>query len=894
MPDVPELLAAALLPAYRVERELGAGGMATVYLARDVRHDRDVAIKVLKRELAEVIGADRFITEIRTTAHLRHPNILPLFDSGTASGLPFYVMPFIDGETLRARLRRQGPLLIAESAAILREVADALAHAHAAGVVHRDVKPDNVLLSGRHAFLADFGVARAFAAHLPHDQTVTGTSLMVGTPAYMAPEQVTGGVVDRRSDVYAFGVLAYELLAGAPPFDGTRQEIVTAQLTATPAPLASRRPDVPAALATAVMKCLEKRPDQRWQHIDEIVPALDESARMGGSGTSSGVRVPATRRRLVVLAALFLVAAALTAGYLGLVGNRIGNLPGVGRIVRVTTEPGLELDPAISPDGRTIAYAAGTPGRMRIYVRQIDGGRMTALTDEDAGEEQRWPQWSADGSRILFQTGRVGLTTRSRDGSGALFVVAVPGGVPRRITGAVSHGVAVSPAWSPDERQIAYGGADGLYVVRADDPESAVLVATAQEVHSPAWSPDGGRIAFASRAIGFTFGEESLGNVSTSTLSVLDVASRRVTPVTNGEWLDINPVWMPDGRSLLFISSRGGGRDVFRQRFAGDGRPDGEPERLSSGLNAHGMSLARDGRLLAYSSYTQRANIWSVPISEGPVVSVREAQQVTFGSEKIEKLAVSADGAWLAYDSDRTGHTDVWKLPLAGGTPQQITRGPNNKFVNEWSPDGQEILYHTMREGGQRDIFIVSADGLRTEPVVVSPAEEQHAAWGPDGNSVLYDRFGAGDSMNQLYVVRRARRGAPWGSPRRLADGSSDPKWSPDGRLIAYCVRGELRVIAPDGSGQRVIVPASSSRPNAAYPIWSRDSQTIYYNAYDAQLASSIWAVPSGGGAPRLLITFDDPNRRSLRREFATDGRRFYFTIASDDSDLWTMQLIEK
>jgi serine/threonine protein kinase len=353
---------------YRIQRELGAGGMATVYLAHDIRHERDVAIKVLTRDLAAVIGADRFIAEIRTTAHLRHPHILPLFDSGAADGLPFYVMPLVDGESLLSRLR-QGPLPIAEAVGILREVADALAHAHASGIIHRDVKPDNVLLSGRHVFLADFSVARAVEAHLTDDQTVTGTSVMVGTPAYMAPEQVTTASVDHRSDIYAFGVMAYELLTGAPPFQGTHQEIVTAHLTASPVPLTTLRPETPAPLASAVMQCLHKRPDQRWQRIDDMVPVLEG----------------------------------------------------------------------------------------------------------------------------------------------------------------------------------------------------------------------------------------------------------------------------------------------------------------------------------------KRANIWSVPLPKGRIASVREAQQVTFGTEKIEKIAISWDGSWLAYDSDRDGQANVWKMPLAGGTPEQVTHGPNNKFVNDWSPDGQEIVYHSWR-----------------------------------------------------------------------------------------------------------------------------------------------------------------------------------------------------
>jgi serine/threonine-protein kinase len=868
--------------------------MATVYLARDVRHERDVAIKVLNRDLADVIGADRFIAEIRTTAHLRHPHILPLFDSGAADGLPFYVMPFVDGESLRGRLRAQGRLPIPDALRTLREVADALAHAHALGIVHRDVKPDNVLMSGRHAFLADFGVSRAVAAHVGQDQTVTGTGVMVGTPAYMAPEQVTGGAIDHRSDVYAFGAMAYELLTGVTPFHGTRQDIVTALLTETPAPVVALRPETPAPLATAIMRCLQKKPDNRWQRIEDLLPVLDSTTTDGVGATLQGRARGPRIHRLVAFG--MMMAAGFAAGYYAL--HRAREVPAtlmVGKMIRVTSDAGLELDPAISPDGRAIAYAAGVPGHTRVYVRQISGGRMVPLTEDDSGGSQRWPQWSPDGTRIVFQAGRPHLSTRSLEGSSVLFEVPALGGVASRVPGEFPGGVAISPSWSRDGRRIAFAGVDGVYAIDLGSGKPPTLLAGGQEVTAPAWSPDGRRIAFVSRGIFFTFGEETFGNVSTSTIHVVDVESRKATQVTTGDWLDINPVWMPDSRTLLFISSRGGGRDVFRQRFDGTGDPLGEPERVTTGLNAHGISVSADGRLLAYSSYVQRASIWSIPIPTDRVASVREAEQVTFGTDKIEKLAISRDGRWMAYDSDRNGQPDIWKVPLAGGTPEQVTRGPNNKFVNDWSPDGQEIVYHSMREGGQRDVMIVSADGTKTEAVADSPAEEQHSGWGPDGNSIIYDLAASTDLQNQLYLVRRARRGAPWGTPKRLtSDGSSDPKWSPDGRLIAYCVRGELRVITPDGTRKRIVVPDVAGQPRPSYPIWSEDSRTIYYKAYDAQLQTSIWSVSADGGQPKLLVSFDDPTRRSLRREFATDGRRFYFTIANDESDLSAVELISK
>ena len=888
----PDVLSAALAPRYRLEREIGAGGMATVYLARDLKHDREVAIKVLKPDVAVIVGADRFLTEIKTTAQLKHPHILPLFDSGSDASVLYFVMPFIDGESLRQRLRRVGPLPINEAVRILRQLADALAHAHARGVIHRDVKSDNVLLADRDVFLADFGIARALGPQAT-GATMTGTGMMVGTPGYMSPEQIVGGAVDHRTDIYAFGALAYEVLTGRPPFEGSAQDVVGAQLTASPDLVVRRRPEVPPALASLVMRCLQRDADARWQRMDDVLAALDT---VGTTRDDTGLpRAVAPRTWLIAGAALVGVVSIAAAWFAS--RSSTGALPSlaIGRITRVTTDPGLELDPAVSPDARSIAYTSGPPGRMRIYVRQIASGRSVPVTGEGFADDEslRWPQWSPDGLQIVFQGGRQRHTPRSMVPAPMIYAMAL-GGAPRRLLGSVPGGIAIGPSWSRDGSQIVYGGDGGLFVVPADGPAAPMRLVEGTELHSPQWSPDGTRLAYVRLGFMFTFGEELLGNVSTSALMIGVPSTGRITQITTGEWLETNPVWLPDGRSLLFISSRGGGRDVYRQRLSAAGDPEGEAQRLTSGLNAHTISLSRDGTVLAYASYTPSANIWSIDIPADGVASVADATQVTFGAEKIEKLAVSPDGQWLAYDSDRDGNADIWKMRLPAGTPEQVTRGPNHEFVNGWSPDGQEILFHAIRDG-QRDVFVVATDGTRMEAVTNTPAEEQHAAWGPDGNTVIYDSSAETTAANQwqAYIVTRLRRGAPWDTPRQLTkDGSSDPKWSPDGRLIAYCVNGQLRVVSPDGSGQRVLVDARGGTGlEPQYPVWSLDSQTVYYKAYDSDRHSTIWSVPAAGGTPRLLVRFDDPSRRSLRREFATDGRRFYFTIARDESDLWAMEL---
>ncbi|MGH7536394.1 MAG: bifunctional serine/threonine-protein kinase/formylglycine-generating enzyme family protein, partial [Gemmatimonadales bacterium] len=322
MTDLVDQLSTALGDRYQLEpgpdgrpRVLGSGGMAIVYLARDLKHDRPVAVKVLRAELAAALGAERFLREVRIAAHLQHPHILSVLDSGefsTAAGPPglFYVMPFVDGESLRDRLARESELPIGEAVRILAEVVDALAFAHAHGIVHRDIKPENVLLSGRHALVADFGVAKAVtAASGASGPTLTTAGIALGTPAYMAPEQATADPhADHRVDLYAVGLLGYEMLTGQLPFRAhTPQALLAAQITATPQPLTELRPATPAGLAAAIMRCLEKHPADRWQTAGELLAALESQITPTGGSPAGGARAiagaagtPGRRRRVLI------------------------------------------------------------------------------------------------------------------------------------------------------------------------------------------------------------------------------------------------------------------------------------------------------------------------------------------------------------------------------------------------------------------------------------------------------------------------------------------------------------------------------------------------------------------------------------------------------------------
>jgi TolB-like protein/tRNA A-37 threonylcarbamoyl transferase component Bud32 len=370
-----ERLKAALSGRYTVDREVGAGGMATVYLATDDKHDRKVALKVLRPELAAVLGPDRFPREIRIVAQFHHPHILSLYDSGESAGFLYYVMPFVEGESLRERMRREGELPIAEAVRILREVVDALAYAHERGIVHRDIKPDNVMITGRHAVVTDFGVAKAVSA--AGGEKLTTVGMAVGTPTYMAPEQAMGEVnVDHRADLYAVGVLGYEMLSGKPPFDGpTAQAILSAHVLEAPPNLRELRPTVPPVLAEALVRCLAKNPADRWQSAEELLTQLE----MVGATPSGGVtptdtrpisatatRRPVSRRSWIagVMAAVVVVGG-LGVGWIAGVGRGGGG--GIERIAVLPIED-ISGEDEVFVDGMHAALTSALSGISTVGV----------------------------------------------------------------------------------------------------------------------------------------------------------------------------------------------------------------------------------------------------------------------------------------------------------------------------------------------------------------------------------------------------------------------------------------------------------------------------------------------------------------------------------------------
>jgi len=875
MSDPFDRLKAALASLYRVERELGSGGMATVYLAHDLKHDREVAVKVLRQDIAETLGADRFLREVRIAAQLTHPHILGLHDSGEADGFLYYVMPYIAGESLRARIAREGDLPVPEVVRIVREVVDALSYAHAHHVVHRDIKPDNVMLAGRHAMVTDFGVAKAVSEATGRN-TLTTAGVALGTPSYMAPEQATADpLVDHRADFYAVGVMAYELLCGEPPFTGTTpQQVLAAHISQAPVPPSERRRSIPPALEQFVMKCLEKRASDRWQRADEMLAALEALATPSGGITPTGMTPMALAPRKItstkLAVATGVVVAIAVLGFLGWTSlHRSGPTLTVADIRQVTRGDEIELDPHISPDGTQVAYTVWDGIETHVLVRDIEGGRPIVLAGGAGDAQTRQPVWTSDGRSVVFSTVR-GPTDRRAS------LVPRFGGTPRSIANGIVDDV------SGDVMAVVRG--DSIFVAPVGSGNER-LALTASEPYLAELSPDGSRLAFVT-GNRWSVSLANIGSLAPSTIWVAAVEGGEPVAVTDSASTNTSPVWMPDGRRLLFISNRDGARDVYALRIDESGHASGPPVRLTTGLEPYSISLSADGTKAVYSRFLLRRNVYAIPIPTTGSVSIRQARPLTSGNQVVEALGVSPDGTTLAFDANREGSQDIFVVPTDGGEPRQLTTDSAGEYNPDFSPDGREIVYYGTRYGS-RDVFVLDVAGGTPVRLTDQPGQEYHPQFSPDGRSIAYVYQSEGQSW--LYVMTRDSPTGTWGSPRRLTPaGVNAVAWSPDGQSLFYTTVAGIMTVTLDGDSQ-TILPNHSADERWADVV--RDGGSLYIMARNAaQQAAGLYVASLSGGQLRIAVRFDDPTRPiwsqwDVRRGVA------YFAIGEYESDLFAMDL---
>ncbi len=822
--------------------------MATVYLAEDVKHKRQVAIKVLKPELAAVLGAERFVQEITTTAALQHPHILPLFDSGEADGFLYYVMPFIDGETLRAKLDRETQLGVDEAVKIASDVAEALHYAHEHGVVHRDIKPENILLANGRPMVADFGIALAVSAAAGGRMTETGLSL--GTPHYMSPEQATAEKeITRRSDVYSLASVLYEMLAGVPPhLGGSAQQIIMRIIADAPRPVTELRKSVPPNVAAAVSRALEKLPADRFESAKAFADALADrhftTASESIAGSVSGGSLGRWLRSPFSVAAVALLV--VSAGALLVFSTRDAAEPMPVPVVAF---------PLIDSLTAALSFALADDGTM-IFVRdqQIFVRRAGELTESPLGG--------------VFDTVASFRPILSPDGAEIAFVATSGSGRTRRdvLRRASLRGGRVSTLWT------------------AEDEVAWVIPL--------AWSEDGS--VFVTLAQGSTFAsariarlKESGGEIDTITAALaleaellpggkavvacvisgnstrvqsIDLATRERVTLANDS---CNPRWSPTGH-VLFSEFDGTLRAL-----------PFDPHQLV----ATGAAMAvLDG--LASDRSTGQFELGAT----GTLVYVAGPASRTF--EGLEPTLVSLDGSASPLPLRRTDHGDadfspdgrlmaytrdgqIWLYDLDLGTHRQFTTVGGFHHDPVWSPDGTRLAYRARRSEGQGgNIYVQSLVGDSVGMHIGGTDDgDNPSQWLPDGTILAYQ-----DGPSDIIALSADRPGAP--VPILNADWyEMRARVSPDGKWLAYqsneSGRLQLVVRAWPRLDRKAVIADSIA---AAFHFWSPDSRTLYYAWRGNLIAVTL------GGTDSLLAASSRVAFEQLGGTPAAmhpDGRRF-------------------
>jgi serine/threonine-protein kinase len=850
-------LTAALADRYRVERKLGEGGMATVYLAQDLKHERQVALKVLKPEISVVLGAERFLSEIRTTANLQHPNILPLFDSGEADGQLFYVMPYIEGESLRELLDRERQLPIEEAVALLSDVAEALQVAHEAGVIHRDIKPANIMLRAGKPVVADFGIALAVSAAGEGRMTETGLSL--GTPYYMSPEQASA---DRdptpASDVYSLGCVAYEILTGEPPFPGGSAQAVLAKiLTGDAARPTELRKSIPPHVEAAVMKAIERLPADRFTSPREFERALRDPSFRWGRAAEAVAPAAAGRWR----AAALVLAVASVAFLTGLFAGGRDSSSGTVFKQRISLSKDLEAGfvrygLAISPDGSTLVFADSAAGNLMVKHRD----RLDPISLAGAELDSHWigsaPVFSPDGEWIAYF------------GASTLNKIPVGGGTPIELTDSVSN-TNREVAWLDDGSLVYNGPGWTLKRVSAEGgPSETLYESSSNYVVGLTGLPNG-------RGVLFNSCDNGCPNPA---LWVFDSEKREakelIPEAVRGYYA---------AGSLLYVSGAGA---LFATPFdLGDLDIQGSSVSLMSGIRVRAqhadLKLGASGSLL-YATGDAIAVEGGYHLVWADRSGSVEVIDGSWGGE-MTVVALSPDDRHVVVDLDQ----ELWVRDLRDRTVTRLATSPVLDQRPQWSADGREVYYFdtTGVEDGRRALHRRRADGSDESQIYLQlgPTAFEELAWSKNGEVAiarLGDRLAA-TPENSFRLIRHPSDSVP----KQLFEADYRfwaPTLSPDGRWVAYVSveSGEPEVYVrpvPDVTSARYTI----SIGGGLEPLWSPTGDEIFFRSGPS---SSVFRAARVRTSPTFEVVSRDSlfALRSLRTSVAhraydvtQDGQRF-------------------
>jgi eukaryotic-like serine/threonine-protein kinase len=830
--------------AYEIIGALGAGGMGVVYRARDLRLNRDVALKLLPEKSAgnpEAIARFRF--EAEAASALNHPHILTIYDIGeTDEETPrrYIAMEYISGETLRARIARRND--IGETLELLVQIGEGLAKAHEADIVHRDLKPDNIMVTADgYAKILDFGLAKlTHAARVDSNATTraaasTEPGVLVGTPSYMSPEQLSGREVDRRSDIFAFGAVAYEALSGRRAFGGAILAETVHQITAVdPAPLRTIDERVTPELQRVVSRCLAKQPSARYPSMREVLADLKRARER--------MRSPVRR------------------------------FP---RLSQLTFARAIEHFPALSPDGRQLVFAREVGRVRKLILAEAAESSERQLTRGDVDDIQ--PAWAPDGRSLLF--------VRAKE-AGARFEPADVFG--RYIGGDIWHfdldtgretrlvANGANPSWSPDGARFAFDAAWSgpwrIWIADARGRNAQQLSTDESEATAhvrPRWSPDGKKIVF--QNIEWT----------KSDVRLIDVETRAMKWITNDFVMDVHPVWSFDGASIFFSSYRTGGINVWTIPVDIDGTPAGAMQQITAGAG-HDVDLdvPRSEERLVFATLKQNAELWRLPVDPSTGAATGVPEQVVAASRESTRGAWSPDGEQIAFGSDRGGEMNLWLLSTRDGRTRRLTSGAGADYQPNWSPDGKALVFFSGRAGAI-DVWRYDFDGdaltrlTRGEGININPF------FSPDGRHIAFhsDR----DGRLEVFVMN-----ADGTNVRQLTTCGVTGhflRWTTEGdRILFTCPLPKATLTVSIEGGDPVPIAEVAG---GAHLSFSPDQSMIM----DVVGHRALWCSPLSGGSPRKVFEFDDPESRIDYPVWSPDGRWVLFDrFQPQGGDVWAVE----
>ena len=892
---------------YQVLSRIGRGGMGEVFLSQDTRLNRKVALKLLRSDLtANEDRLRRFQQEAQAASALNHPNILTIHEIGQEASLLYIATEYVEGETLRQHIS-QAPMALGQALDVAIQVASALSAAHQAGIVHRDVKPENVILRrDGYVKVLDFGLAKLAepkgletgAPTLPRIETEPG--MVMGTVSYMSPEQARGLAVDARTDIWSLAAMLYEMASGHQPFDAeTASDVMALILQKEPLPLSHYLPEVPAELERIIKKALRKDREERYQtakdllidlrsfrkelereaELEQSLPSANARSMGKGQSAAATAQYPSSaeyivseikqHKRAVVLILGLIVIAVVIGTYV--ISRRFSSTPNVAvantTFTQLTDQAGAEYFPSLSPDGKSFVYASYASGNWDIYFQRVGGKNPVNLTKDSSADDTQ-PAVSPDGERVAFRSEREG---------GGIFVMGATGENVKRVSD-----FGYNPTWSPDGKEIACADEGPLNPAIRNNPTSRVWSVnidtgerrqvTKEDSIQPNWSPHGYRIAYGGRR-----------NTTQRDIWTIPARGGETVEVTNDAAVEGSPVWSPDGKYLYFTSDRAGSMNVWRVpideqtgRLLGPAEPLTTPSSYSTQL-----SFSRDGTRLAYAQIARAANLKRIEFDPDKETVTGQGEWITQGSRFASLPHVSRDGEWVVFDSQGGKQDDLFVVRRDGTNLRQLTDDLYKDRAPRWSPDAKRIAFFSDRSG-KWEIWIINSDGSGLKQLTYTTGTTTNPLWSPDGSRIAYRNP---EGSPSIIAVDK-----PWTEqspqvlpPNRDFDRWAVFSWSADGRKIA----GTKQLFGPQNG--ILIYDLESQHYErltdfGGQPVWLSDGRRLLF-----QNQGKLYVIDSHSKKTHEIFSVTPNILQGLT--LTRDDRLIYLSVVTTESDIWLLNL---